>query len=184
MSTADLELELKRAREPNLDLPASNALALSIEDALAYRDAGNIPDELDRSLRLVLMVHDPAELSYLQEKRLEFEPDFHDAPSWRRDGSRPVNVVPIRTDRGDTVAAMAGGWWNDPDLARLEDEWSRTGRVADMTVPAEYRSFIYKTVLSLRTADKEVSVDSVLASIARWLPPSDVERIGLALRKE
>ncbi len=184
MNTADLELELKRAREPGRALPPSNALALSIEDALAYRDAGNLPDELDRSLRLVLIVNDPAELSYLQEKRLRFEPDFHDAPAWRREGSRPVNVVPLRADLEGPSSSMAEGWWTDPDLARMEDEWSRTGRVAGIKVPADYRSFIYKTVLSLRAANKEVSTDSVLASIARWLPPGDVERIALALRQE
>lgn len=184
MSTADLELELKRQREPGSNLPPSNALALSVDEALAYRDSGNLPDELDRSLRLILVVKDPAELSYLQAKRLEFEPDFHDAPAWRREGSRPVNVVPLRTDPGGPGSPMAEGWWNDPDLARMEDEWSHTGRVAGMNVPADYRSFIYKTVLSLRAANKEVSVDSVLASIARWLPPDDVKRIALALREE
>lgn len=184
MSTADLELELKRQREPGTAVPPSNALALSVEEALAYRDAGNLPDQHDRSLRLVLVVNDPAELSYLQEKRLEYEPDFHDAPAWRREGSRPVNVVPLRTDPGGRGSPMVEGWWNDPELARMEDEWSRTGRVAGMSVPAEYRSFIYKTVLSLRAAHKEVSAEAVLASIARWLPPRDVQRIALALRKE
>ncbi len=184
MSTADLELELKRARQPGSDLPRSNALALAVEDALAYRDAGNLPDELDRSLRLVLIVKDPAELSYLQSKRLAFEPDFHEAPAWRREGSRPVNVVPLRADLEGPSSPMTEGWWTDPALARMEEEWSRTGRVAGMKVPAEYRSFIYKTVLSLRAANREVSIDSVLASIARWLPPDDVERLALALRQE
>lgn len=183
MSTTDLELELKRQREPGLELPPSNARPLSPEEALAYRDAGNLPDELERTLRLVLVVSDPAELSYLQEKRLRYEPDFHDAPDWRREGSRPVNVVPLRVDSGDAASPMADGWWNDPDIARMEEEWARTGKVEGITVPSEYRSFIYKTVSSLRAAGKEISVDSVLASIARWLPPEDVERIALALRQ-
>ena len=183
MSTSDLELELKRHREAGSDLPSSNARPLSTEEALAYRDAGNLPDDLERTLRLVLVVSDPAELSYLQEKRLHYEPDFHDAPDWRREGSRPVNVVPLRVGSGDAASPMAKGWWDDPDIALMEEEWARTGKVGGIAVPAEYRSFVYKTVLSLRAAGKEISVDSVLASIARWLPPSDVERIELALRQ-
>lgn len=184
MSTADLELELKRHREPGADLPASNAIKLPIDEALRYRDGGNLPDDLDRTLRLVLVVNDPAELSYLQQRRLEYEPDFHEAPDWRREGSRLVNVIPLRVDHAAAASPMAAGWWNDPDLARLEEEWARSGMVEGITVPPEWRSFVYKTVLSLRAAGKEVTVDTVLASIARWLPPNDVERIALALRKE
>ena len=176
MSVADLELELRRARSGDATLPESNALPLSVTDALRYRDAGNLPDESDRSLRLVLHVADAAELSYLQQKRLLFEPDFHDAPDWRRSGSRPVNVVPLRT--GSTSPAEPDdAWWEDPALAELEKEWSEHGTVAGLAVPSAYRGFVYKTVLALRAAGKEVTVDSVLASIARWLQPEDVERI-------
>src|SRR3712207_1512564 len=96
MSAADLETELHRWRHPEEDLPPTRAEPLSMEAALAYRNAGNIPDEHDRSLRLVLHVRDAAELTYLQQKRLDYEPDFHEAPEWRREGSKPVNVVPLR----------------------------------------------------------------------------------------
>ncbi len=181
MSSSDLELELKRWRSQDTDPPPSGALRLSVADALAYRNAGNVPDDRDRSLRLVLHVNDAAQLSYLQQKRLEFEPDFHDAPTWRRDGSRPVNVVPLRRD--DVKGAGGGAWWEDPDVAQLEEEWSRTGSVAGMPVPAELRSFVYKTVLSLRAAGRPVTPASVADSLARWLPAKEAEHIRGALEQ-
>lgn len=179
MSVADLELELEQWRNPERDLPPSNAARLAVEDALAFRDAGNLPDELGRSLRLVLEVHRPEDLSYLQSKRLEYEPDFHDAPDWKRDGSRPVNVVPLRAPE---VAGKHGdSWLEDDELAALEDEWRRTGAVSGLKVPDEYRGFVYKTVLALREAGKEVSADSVADSISRWLSTEESERIRRAL---
>jgi hypothetical protein len=180
MSAHDLELELKRWRTDET-VPASGAEPLSVEDALAYRDAGNLPDANGRSLRLVLHVNDAAELSYLQQKRLQYEPDFHDAPTWRREGSKPVNVVPLRRD--DVAGAGGRAWWDDPDVAELEAEWSRSGTVAGMTVPAEFRSFVYKTVLSLRAAGRPIDADSVADSIARWLPPEEVEQIRTSLKQ-
>ncbi|MDQ4065866.1 MAG: hypothetical protein M3161_07450 [Actinomycetota bacterium] len=178
MSTRDLEIELRRWRGDN-EAPRSNALELSIGDALAFRNAGNLPDELGRTLRLVLHVNDPRDLTYLQDTRLRFEPDFHDAPRWRRTGSRPVNVVPLR------AAAATGtdmdAWWDDEAVRTLEEEWSRTGRVAGVGVPAEYRAFVYKTVLSLRAAGRDVSKDAIVSSIARWLDADDVARIAEAL---
>lgn len=181
MSAHDLEIELRRWREPAAEVEPSNAEPLEVEEALAYRNAGNMPDALDRTLRLVLHVNDAAELSYLQLKRLEFEPDFHDAPTWRREGSKPVNVVPLR--RGDVEGAGGRPWWEDPDVASLEDEWTRTGTVEGMHVPAEYRSFVYKTVLSLRSAQREVTPDSVADSIARWLSTEQVAEIRTALKQ-
>ena len=181
MSTADLEIELKRWREPDADVGPSKAEPLSIEAALRYRNAGNFPDVDDRSLRLILHVADATELSYLQQKRLEFEPDFHDAPTWRREGSKPVNVVPLRS------AEVAGGggraWWDDPDVAALEDEWSRSGTVAGMRVPAEVRAFVYKTVLSLRAAGRPITPDSIADSIARWMSPDETESIRDSLKQ-
>ena len=181
MSTADLEIELKRWRNPGEDVPPSGTEALSIEAALAYRNAGNLPDESGRSLRLVLHVNDAAELSYLQSKRLAFEPDFHDAPTWRREGSKPVNVVPLR--RSDVQGGGGRAWWDDPAVAELEREWSTHGTVAGMRVPADVRSFVYKTVLSLRSAGREVAPASVADSIARWMSPKEAEQIRQALEQ-
>ena len=181
MSAHDLEIELRRWREPDAAVEASNAKQLDVPDALAYRDAGNLPDGLGRSLRLVLHVNDAAELSYLQQKRLGFEPDFHDAPTWRREGSKPVNVVPLR--RADVKGAGGRAWWDDPDVALLEEEWSRTGMVEGMRVPGEIRSFVYKTVLSLRSAGREVTPESVADSIARWLSPEEAAQIKAALEQ-
>ena len=181
MSTADLETELKRWRDPAAVVGSSNAEPLSIEAALRYRNAGNLPDPGGRSLRLVLHVTDAAQLSYLQQKRLEFEPDFHDAPTWRREGSKPVNVVPLRSSE---VAGGGGrAWWDDPDVAALEDEWSRSGTVAGMRVPAEVRAFVYKTVLSLRAAGREITPDSVADSIARWMSPEQADDIRDSLKQ-
>lgn len=181
MSAGDLERELKRWREPDADVPPSGAEPLTIDRALAFRNAGNLPDERGRSLRLVLHVNDATELSYLQEKRLTFEPDFHDAPAWRREGSKPVNVVPLR--RADVSGAGGRPWWEDPDVAELERTWSESGTVAGMPVPAGYRSFVYKTVLSLRAAGRDVTPDAVADSIARWLSPEETEQIRRALKQ-
>ena len=181
MSAAELETELDSWRSPERALPASGAVPLTIEEALAYRDSGNVPDEHGRSLRLVLLVNDARELSYLQEKRARYEPDFHDAPSWRREGSKPVNVVPLRR-QGVVGSAPDAAWWDDPDIAALETEWSTSGRVAGLPVPADVRGFVYKTVLALRAAGKDVTPDSVADSIARWLPRDQAEHIREALR--
>lgn len=181
MSSSDLEVELRRWRDPGAEVYGSHGIRLSVPEALAYRDAGNLPDSLGRSLRLVLHVNDAAELSYLQQKRLEFEPDFHDAPTWRREGSKPVNVVPLRLD--DVKGAGGRAWWDDPEVAELEAEWSRTGTVAGMRVPADLRSFVYKTVLSLRAAGRDVTPDSVADSIARWMPPKEAEHIRRSLEQ-
>lgn len=181
MSAHDLEIELRRWREPDTEVGSSNAKPLGVDEALEYRNAGNMPDGLGRSLRLVLHVNDAAELSYLQQKRLEFEPDFHDAPTWRREGSKPVNVVPLR--RADVKGAGGRAWWDDPEVARLEEEWSRTGLVEGMRVPAEVRSFVYKTVLSLRSAGRDVNPETVADSIARWLSAEEAEQIRAALKQ-
>ena len=167
MSPRDVEIELKRWRAPDDDIAPSTAQRLSVDDAISYRNAGNLPDELGRTLRLVLHVRDASELSYLQEKRLAYEPDFHAAPDWRVDGSKPVNVVPLRDPQ--VIGTKRGAWWDDPDVAALEHAWSQTGRVEGLPVPAEYRSFVYKTVLSLRRAGRDITADSVADSIARWL---------------
>jgi hypothetical protein len=176
MSVGDLETELARWRGETGRGP-SHAERISVEEALDFRNAGNVPDELGRSLRLVLVAEDSA--AALHEKRLRWEPDFHDPPDWRRPGSLPVNVVPLRASRppGEDDAA----WWDDPDLAALEAEWSRTGAVAGLRIPADYRGFLYKTILSLRSAGRPVTVESVSDSVARWLEPDQAAALRAAL---
>ena len=87
MSTGELERTLRAWREGDAGLSVGG-FALSITEALAFRNAGNIPDEQGRTLRLVLVVEDNSDLESLSSKRLTYEPDFHSAPSWRRPGSR------------------------------------------------------------------------------------------------
>lgn len=179
MSTADLEKELARHRAPDGTGPPSNAVPLSVEDALAYRDAGNLPDAYGRTLRLVLFARDLDEVRALGRKRLEYEPDYHSEPSWRRDGSAPVNVVPLR---GPDVAGAPSPWWESDDVAALEEEWRTTGRIAGLAVPAEYRGFVLKTVVGLRDAGIPVGADSVGASLSRWLGPKQAKEITEAIR--
>ena len=180
MSTAHLESVLAQWRdgiEP--DLPPG-AERLSNPEALARRNAGNIPDADDRSLRLVLHVSDD-DVARIADARLAYEPDFHEAPRWRKQGSRPVNVVPLRAPRGNEVSS--GPWWDEPELHALEQEWRRSGTIAGMQVPGEYRSFVFKTVLALQRAGQEVTPDSVADSVARWLP-REAETLRRALKEK
>lgn len=179
MSTTDLERELARTRGE--DVPGSNAVPLSVEEALAFRDGGNVPDDLGRTLRLVLRIESNEDLVSLDTKRLAFEPDYHDQPVWRKTGSKPVNVVPLRNR--DVAAGSTVAWWEEPAMAALEAEWQRTGRVAGLKVPAPYRSFVYKTVVALQGAGKTVSVETVVSSMSRWLAPPQVEEIRSALER-
>ena len=176
MSVADLEAELAHLRDPARP-PGRTTLALSSSAALAFRAAGNLPDEEGRSLRLVLEVGDEP----LGEKRLRYEPDYHRAPTWRRKGSKPVNVVPLRgapvRDREDSEVA----WWEQADVAALEQEWRDTGRVAGLVVPAGYRSFVLKTIASMRTAGLHIDIESVVGSLSRWLGHDQVAEIRSAL---
>jgi hypothetical protein len=149
---------------------------LSRDDALAKRNEGNLPDDEGRVLRLFLSFDDEGAGS-VEQRRLLYEPDFHAAPNWRRPGSRPINVIPL----GLRHAPSDRPWWEDPDVAELEREWSSSGRVAGVVVPAEYRSFVYKTVIALRAADKEVSVGSISDSAARWLPERQAAELRSAL---
>jgi hypothetical protein len=180
MSTRDLERELGRVRNPGSDIPPSKAVKLTIEQGLAFRDAGNIPDDEGRTLRLVLRIEGPEELGSLDAKRLLYEPDFHERPGWRRPGSKPVNVVPLRAP--EVSAETREAWWDRPELKALEDEWRASGTVAGMRVPGAYRGFVYKTVLSLKAAGKEVTADAVVDSIARWLSPDESEQVRAALK--
>lgn len=179
MSTSDLERELARRRAQDVKLPPSNARKLSIDEALAYRDAGNLPDEHGRTLRLVLHIDDVEELERMDAKRLAYEPDLHAAPDWRREGSAPVNVVPLRGPH--VVARKAAPWFEDPDLASLEEEWASTGAISGLRVPGEYRGFVYKTVLALRASGEEITPDSVADSVARWVQPAEAAEIRCAL---
>ena len=176
MSVPDVELELARHRDPSRSVPASGALALTIEEALAYRSAGNLPDSHGRSLRLVLFVDDEP----LSDKRLRYEPDFHEAPTWKKEGSKPVNVVPLGGAPRPSESREVP-WWEQPDVAPLEAEWQRTGCVDGLAIPADFRSFVFKTIVSLRAAGKEVSARAVLDSVSRWLSPQLVSQLERAM---
>lgn len=182
MSTSELEHELRRVRSPEEPLPPSGAIQLDSDEALAFRDAGNLPDEHGRTLRLVLHAGS-SEAGSLDAKRLAFEPDYLDRPRWRREGSRPVNLVPLRPpDGADPGTPEAGPWWEEPAVAGLEEEWRRTGAVAGMAIPGEIRSFVFKTVLVLRAARRPVNPDSVGDAISRWLRADQAEQIRRQLR--
>jgi hypothetical protein len=176
MSTAELERALKQWREGGTEV---EGIRLTIAEALAVRHAGNVPDEHDRSLRLVLIVEEASDLQQISNKRLVYEPDYHSAPTWRRPGSRPVNVVPLRRHQGSAKAT--GPWWQDDDMKELEEQWQRTGTVEGVRVPADYRSFVYKTVVALRAAGIEITPTTIADSISRWVPEAHAERIRAAL---
>lgn len=178
MSTEELERMLRWWRTPAGDPDPVPAVRLTIEEALAYRDAGNVPDEHGRTLRLLLLARDRDEVRELAIKRARYEPDYHDAPAWRREGSKPVNVVPLGSTRGSSEERP---WWKEPELAALESEWAATGAVEGVRIPEAYRGFVYKTILSLRAAGRPVGVQSIADSVARWMAPEEVAEIRSAL---
>jgi hypothetical protein len=178
MNLDELEQELRRARRPRA-APPSGAIRMSIEEALARRNAGNLPDADGRTLRLVLHVSDPPEPGALERRRLHFEADLHDEPTWRRPGSLPVHIVPLPVSEGHRHEPRP--WFEQPEVASLEQEWRRTGSIDGVNVPGDVRGFLWKTVLALRAAGKEISVETLSASVARWLEPDDAARIRHAL---
>ena len=181
MSTADLELELARWRSPKTDVGTPNTRRLTTEQALEFRNAGNLPDEFDRTMRLVLRINDTQDLARLAERRLEFEPDYQDAPTWRREGSRPINVVPLR--RSGVAPVSTGPWWEDAELAELEREFGERSTAAGVRVPGEYRGFIFKTILALRSQGRQITPETIADSIARWLPKETAARIARELNE-
>jgi hypothetical protein len=181
MNTPDLERELIRRRSGERKAGPQSALRLTVDEALAYRDAGNLPDEHGRTLRLILLARDRTEVRELPAKRLLFEPDYLDEPTWRREGSKPVNVVPVGTVM---PVNSQEPWWEEPDLAALESQWLSTGAVDGVRVPEDYRGFVYKTILALRNAGREVTIDSIVDSLARWLGPRETTEIRSALEQE
>jgi hypothetical protein len=180
MNTQELELELARYRGD--DVQPSSAIPLSIDEALKYRNRGNTPDVAGRTLRLVLHVQNRDELKKLGLKRLIYEPDHHERPDWRGPRSAPVNVVPLRVE--ELGPARESGWWEDPDLSELENEWETTGEVAGIKVSRERRGFVFKTVLSLRAAGMAISPESVANSVARWLPEAEAIALNAELMAE
>ncbi len=180
MSVSDLEIELARVRDPSRRDQVSGAEALSVAQALRYRDAGNLPDAGGRSLRLVLEADGEA----LSLKRLRFEPDYHDPPTWKRPGSKPVNVVPLVAGVSEPRRDPEAAWWDQPDVADLENEWRATGMVAGVRVPGDYRGFVLKTVASLSAAGAAITVESIVASLSRWLAPDQVAEIRAVLERE
>lgn len=181
MSAVELEKELPHIDDPSRDGPVGSAIPLSVEDALTYKRDGNLPDPFGRSLRLVLRTAE-TDPEAIARRRLDFEPDFHDAPTWRRPGSKPVNVIPLRA-RSQANDKKSEAWWDDPIMAELEAEWRERGTVGGVTVPGRYRSFVLKTVASLRVAGLDVTADSIADSIERWVPPADAVEIRSALRR-
>lgn len=179
MSLSDLETELARRRDPRRSATGSNAKRLSVAEALAFRDLGNVPDAQGRTLRLVLRVDDEP----LSKKRLRYEPDYHEEPSWRRDGSKAVNIVPLTSSDPDATPPSERAWWEQPDVAELELEWQETGTAAGLRVPGAYRGFVLKTIAALRASRIPITVDSVSASLARWLSAEQVEEVRGALRE-
>lgn len=175
MSTRELERALASWRSGE---PPDFGRELSVEEALQRRNEGNIPDEEDRSLRLVLVVDEQP----LEQKRLRYEPDFHKAPEWRREGSRPVNVVPLRDRHSPPPTAQP--WWDNPRVQTLEKEWQATGVVAGMRIEAEYRSFVFKTVIALQDAGEPISPRTVGDSVSRWLSPEDARKVRDSLQAE
>ncbi|HYI44274.1 MAG TPA: hypothetical protein VE174_02270 [Actinomycetota bacterium] len=177
MSVPELERALKWMRGTESDRESFAGVRLSIDQALEFRNAGNVPDENSRSLRLVLHVDDEPES--LARKRAIFEPDYHAAPIWRREGSKPVNVVPL--GRGRRSGSEAGPWWDEPEVRALEDEWQRDGTMRGVRIPADLRSFVHKTVLGLEAAGRDVDATSIADSIARWMPPAEAQTMRAAL---
>ena len=176
MSTREIEQVIAAWRSG--DRNSEFGIPLTTEQALELRDGGNVPDADDRSLRLVLFVGSEP----LERKRLRFEPDYHDAPTWKREGSRPVNIVPLTTE--ETPSGEDRPWWDLPRVKELEEEWQRSGAVAGVEVPGEYRSFVFKTIVALQDAGRPVTPDSVGASIERWLTPDDAERVRMSLKEK
>ena len=66
-------------------------------------------------------------------------------------------------------------------MKRLEEQWQRTGTVEGVRVPADFRGFVYKTVVALREAGVEITAAAIADSIARWVPEAQAERIRAAL---
>ncbi|MFN2488818.1 MAG: hypothetical protein ABR529_03580 [Actinomycetota bacterium] len=176
MNAREVETELRRRRGASTALAPGEAPRLSIAEALAFRDAGNVPDEEGRTLRLVL--HVESSPGAAERRRLLFEPDFHDEPRWRRPGSVPINVLPLTTS---APSEPPRAWFEDPEMAALENEWRATGAVAGALVPSEWRGFVLKTIVALRAAGKVVTPDTIAASVARWLPPAEAELLRAAL---
>jgi hypothetical protein len=177
MSVRDLEIELARVRDPSRRDDVTNALPLSVEEAMAYRNRGNRPDALDRTLRLVLLVDDEA----LSVKRLRFESDYLAAPAWRREGSRPINVVPLEKEpTRESGPRREVPWWEQSDIAPLEEEWRDSGTVLGIAIPGDYRSFVFKTIAALQQSGVEVTLESILGSVSRWLSAEQVEELRAA----
>jgi hypothetical protein len=177
MNTTDLERELRRYRGEKAE-GGTAVVRLTVAEALAYRNAGNLPDEHGRTLRLVLLARDSEEIKNLPRRRELYEPDYQDAPRWKKEGSRPVNLVPLG---GQARTAVDLPWWEQPELSALEEEWLATGSIGGIQIPQEYRGFLYKTILSLRAAGREVTVTAIGDSLARWLDPEVASEIGTAL---
>ena len=176
MSTRELERALGAWRDSDQD--AEFGIRLTSEVALKLRDAGNVPDAEGRSLRLVLFV----DAEPLERKRLQFEPDYHEAQTWRREGSALVNVVALRTP--DSPRGDGRPWWEMPRVKEMEAEWQRSGAVAGIKVDGQYRSFVFKTVIALQDAGLPITPDTIADSVGRWLGADDAARVRASLQRK
>ena len=177
MTTAELEAELAAMDDPSIEGPVTDAVPLEQEMALAIKQQGNRPDAEGRTLRLVLRAEGPDPES-IARRRILFEPDYHDAPTWRGPGSKPINVIPLRSpDR----SRLPRAWWEDPVMGELEAEWQDRGTAAGVKVPGDYRSFVFKTIAALRASGRDVSAVAIADSIARWVSEEDAAVIKAAL---
>lgn len=177
MTAAEVEAELPHIDDPSIQGPVTDVPHLDRAEALEFKRAGNLPDAEGRTLRLVIRA-ESGEPEAVARRRVLFEPDYHEAPSWRKPGSKPINVIPLRPR---ATGAASGTWWEDPTMSELESEWQQHGTAAGVKVPGAYRSFVFKTVAALRASGVAVSADAIADSIARWVPPDDAAEIRAAL---
>ena len=87
----------------------SNTRRVTIEGALEFRNAGNLPDEVDRTLGWCFVSRTHRISNGSHERRLEFGPDYQDAPTWRREGSRRQRGVRFVVRGGAGQHALVGG---------------------------------------------------------------------------
>ena len=107
MNVPELERALRWMRETESEGESFAGIRLSIDQALEFRNAGNVPDENGRSLRLVL--HVDAEPEGLARKRPSSSPTITRPPHGGERDPKPVNVVPLGRGPRSGVGNRARG---------------------------------------------------------------------------